>query len=209
MRSIIQNLLPRCCIVCEKNSDTAYALCRQCQKSIKKTANSLQGYPLIFAPFEYSGFIRDAILQLKFHRKLIYAHILSHLFVEALQQEQEKEKIIIPSTFIPVPLHLKRQRERGFNQCIELTRHLAKQLNSQQKKNLIIRQKATQAQSGLSASNRQYNIQNAFLVKKLLPSSLVLIDDVVTTGSTLKELHRTILKKHRTALVQIWAFAKA
>jgi len=106
----------------------------------------------------------------------------------------DKEKTML----VPIPLYWQRENWRGFNQAELLGRKLADYFGWQLRNDVLIRQKATLPQVGLEAGQRQKNIQGAFKIKNnhQIPKdfSLLLFDDVWTTGSTLKEAGR-VLKK--------------
>jgi ComF family protein len=117
---------------------------------------------------------------------------------------------------VPVPLHPSRHRERGFNQCVEIARHLAPRLRDAKGKrlavrcNLLQRVRATHAQSELTAAERTANLADAFQARGdlAMPQHVALLDDVMTTGSTAAAAARA-LKKAGCRKVEIWACARA
>jgi ComF family protein len=110
---------------------------------------------------------------------------------------------------IPVPLHPVRLRERGFNQALELARPLSQRLHLPLEPHVVQRCRHTRSQSELSGSARRQNMRHAFRLIAPLPyQHVALIDDVVTTGSTLNELART-LRQSGVKTIQIWAVARA
>lgn len=157
-----------------------------------------------FAPFVHLSSIRYLILQLKFHHHYPSARLLGGLMADYLQKTTE-----LPEYIIPVPLHKNRYQERGFNQSIELARILSKQLNVPLDLHSCIRHRDTEHQVGLNAVQRGENIKNAFSVlKKFNAKHVALVDDVMTTGSTVHEL-AVMLKLAGCQRVQIWVCAKA
>src|SRR5262249_21777320 len=115
-----------------------------------------------------------------------------------------------PDALIPIPLHPQRLRERGYNQALELARPLAREFGIDLRPDALVRQRATQAQSELDAAQRRRNLRGAFAVAPgvEVPAHVALIDDVMTTGTTLREAARTLL--HAGALrVDVWALARA
>lgn len=156
------------------------------------------------APFVHQSSIRYLILQLKFHRHYPSARLLGGLMANYLQKTAE-----LPDCIIPVPLHKNRYQERGFNQSIELARVISKQLNVPLDLHSCIRHRDTEHQVGLNALQRGENIKNAFFVsKKFNAKHVALVDDVMTTGSTVHEL-AAALKMAGCHRVQIWVCAKA
>ena len=119
-----------------------------------------------------------------------------------------------PEVLVPVPLHKKRLRERGYDQSFLLARALAKQLRRLSHLSLTIdtqlitRTTHSPPQQGLNAKARLHNIRNAFtLTQKPTMKHVALIDDVVTTGATVSEITK-LLKKHHVERVDIWTIAR-
>src|SRR5690606_11682872 len=97
----------------------------------------------------------------------------------------------LPDCLLPVPLHAKRLRERGFNQSLLLAQSLSLQFKIPLAADLVIRQRETAVQSGMNARARRRNVRNAFaLTGNALPPRIAIVDDVVTTGSTTDEIAR-------------------
>ena len=113
------------------------------------------------------------------------------------------------ATFLAVPLHKSRLIERGFNQSEFLAAELAKKCDGILLKNVLVRTRPTCPQAGLSKKARAANIKNAFYIKNLNKNSrVVLIDDVLTTGSTARECCR-VLKRAGADDLTLWCFARA
>jgi ComF family protein len=229
--NIIQNLLayfmPPRCILCGDNGFENRDLCKACYLELPKntprcyqcasdfnTSHStglcpdcLSNPPAFdetLAPFIHRRAIRYLILQLKFHRHYPSARLLGGLMADYLQKTAE-----LPEYIIPVPLHKNRYCERGFNQSIEIARILSKKLNVPLDIHSCIRHRDTAHQVGLSGEQRNENIKNAFSISsKFRAKHVVLIDDVMTTGSTVHEL-AAALKMAGCLRVQVWVCAKA
>ncbi|WP_020584234.1 ComF family protein [Endozoicomonas elysicola] len=116
-----------------------------------------------------------------------------------------------PEIMLPVPLHRKRLRERGYDQTLLLTKALKKLLNTQDlniDQQLIKRIIHSAPQQSLDANARQKNIRNAFILnRKPEWKHVALVDDVVTTGATVSEITR-LLKKGGVERVDIWSIAR-
>ena len=99
-------------------------------------------------------------------------------------------------------------RERGFNQALELTRALSRELAVPLDPFLLKRDKNTRSQTGLTEKMRRSNIQGAFSLRRDCPNvNIALVDDVVTSGNTVNEATKTLLKQGAKS-VTIWAVSK-
>lgn len=150
-------------------------------------------FPTVRSIALYSGNVRKAILRLKYGRQAPVGLSLS-LFI------RDHHGQFFPSDafdrIVPVPLHPKRLREREFNQCVLLARPLAAHLGIPLDLDAVERVRHTSPQSASTQSERRKNLRGAFLVRKstrFRGRSILLFDDVYTTGATLEELARSIL----------------
>ena len=176
-------------------------VCGRCQKKPPY-------YDEAFSVFSYEQPVVWLIQQLKFNEKLVHARLLGELLaasdcVERIAADNEGVYVL------PVPLFKKRLRQRGFNQSIELARALSKKTGWPMELQHVQRVRETSAQTGLDAKARRKNIRGAFeVVQTLLQKHVVIIDDVVTTGSTVNELSR-VLKKAGVERVTVLSLARA
>lgn len=154
-------------------------------------------------PFRYAPPLDHLLLGLKFNRQLLHARLLGGLLADAIVADGGE----LPDAILPVPLHPARLRERGYNQALELARPVARRLGLPLLTGGVLRQKATAAQSRLEKVERRRNIKGAFVVTGTLPASIAIIDDVVTTGSTVSELAR-VLRRAGAKRVVTWACAR-
>ncbi len=131
---------------------------------------------------------------------------LGSMIVEVLQN-QELAGYFKDFTIVPVPLHSKRHNWRGFNQAELLSNRLAQALQIPLNSGLVARRKSTKPQVKLSAAERKKNLENAFLIlQSPANQKILLVDDVITSGSTINELAK-LLKKHKVA--EVWAITVA
>jgi len=145
------------------------------------------------------------IQQLKFHQKLYFATFLGELMSEHIRAC----KLSVPDVLLPVPLHAQRLLQRGYNQALELARPLAKVLSVALAVDHCQRIKPTEEQSKLPARHRKSNIKHAFRVTKDLTNMHVaIVDDVMTTGSTVDELSKCLLEAGAKR-VDVWVCARA
>jgi ComF family protein len=131
--------------------------------------------------------------------------VLGYLLSQHLSQQLTSK----PECIIPVPLHPKRLRQRGYNQALELARPIARGLKIKLETQLCQRIRNTLPQTELSLRSRQANLRNAFQITPTVPyQHIAIVDDVVTTGHTVYELAR-IFKRAGVAQIEIWAVARA
>ncbi|MEQ1635825.1 MAG: ComF family protein [Methylococcales bacterium] len=227
--NIIQDsLLPPTCILCNNPGFNHWDICYDCYShlpwaqhqcircavSLPDTSpisipcgdcqHQLPAFDSTVAVFKHQHAIRYLITQLKFNAQYKHARLLGLLIAEALSEKTEP-----PEAIIPMPLHPKRFRERGFNQSIEIAKIIAKQLNLPLLLKHCIRHRDTPHQTGLTRAQRHKNVRNSFMQVKPIPfRHVVILDDVMTTGSTLHEL-ATVLKKSGVERVDAWVCARA
>ncbi len=191
----------RCCPRCGIPLNVSAEICGACLKKPPP-------FETFFAPYLYQGDIQQLLIALKFNHKLSHARLLGTLMAEKLADHFGLNHAT-PDAIIPVPLHSKRQRERGYNQAMELVRSLAKYYKIPINHQLVSRKTATAKQTKLSADERRRNLKGAFVVRDLpeIPPHIVIFDDVVTTGATVTELAKS-LKRAGAQRVDVWAVAR-
>lgn len=133
---------------------------------------------------------------------------LSQALVDRILALESMGLLQLPQVLIPVPLHKNRQRERGFNQAWLIADEIHRQLNIPIVIKGVKRILDTKSQAGLTGKQRRQNLSEAFTLIDDFPYQRVaLIDDVVTTGTTAKEIARLFEKRH--IHVQVWCLARA
>jgi len=158
-----------------------------------------------FVPFRYQPPVDFLITRLKFGGRLTCARLLGELFAAALAERGEP----LPDCITPVPLHPRRLRERGFNQALELTRAAARRCGIPLWIDGLRRVRHTVPQTQLDARQRQTNPLGAFALTAPLPGArIALMDDVVTTASTVGECAR-VLRTGGATDIEIWAIGRA
>lgn len=173
------------------------ALCGACLKQPP-------AFDACVAPFLY-GFPVDRMIQgLKYRGDLVYGRVLGELLARHLVRRRTRPELVIP-----VPLASMRYRERGFNQSRELALPVCKALGLKLRSDLVVRHRETREQAGLDRSERLTNTQRAFaLTGSLTARHVAIIDDVVTTGSTVNELSK-VLRAAGAEWIEVWAVARA
>jgi len=162
-------------------------------------------YDEAVAIFAYSEPADGMIQRLKFGGDLAYARTLGKL----MAIELGRRAILRPQMIIPVPLHPGRLVARGFNQAIELARPVAERFGIPLDRTACARTRATAEQSRLNARERRSNVKNAFrVIRPIAGTGVAVIDDVMTTGSTLEAVARA-LKRAGVRQVSVWVCARA
>lgn len=214
-------LLPPRCLLCSSAGDDALDLCRECRTALPSQgpACSVCALPLqdgaaicgrclkhppafdaSWASFSYAGAIERLLPRLKFHADLAAGATLAALMAA-------NPPAFAVDVLIPVPLHRKRLAERGYNQALELARPLARALAAPVRPQLLERVRATTAQTGLSGAERRRNLRDAFTTHGEIPARVLLVDDVMTTGTTLTAC-AAALKRDGAQWVGCWVAAR-
>ncbi len=227
LTKISRLIFPPRCILCQRPGSDGLDICQHCFQSLPLIKNScaqcalplqsesgtgcLCGRCLKMPPefdisislMRYQGAAVRLVTQYKFHDRLSCSRLLAELLLERLAMTSR------PECIIAVPLHPKRLRKRGFNQSHELGKIIAARLQLPLVSHVVTRTRDTPQQTGLDANQRRKNIRGAFTVTMPLQyKHIALIDDVVTTGSTVNELAR-VLKKAGVETVSVWSIARA
>lgn len=155
------------------------------------------------APLRYEFPIDAGLKALKFKRKLYYGAAFGELLVEVSPRLAADVDAVLP-----VPLHWRRKTFRGFNQAAELSRSLQRELSLPLLRG-VVRRRSTVYQAGLTSRQRDRNLRDAFVVKRLPTARHVLIvDDVITTGATTRHL-ALALQNSGVSKVSVLAVARA
>jgi len=180
-------LAPPYCRVCAEPFDPLArhdALCRTCREA-------KHSFDVARSAWIYDGAPRDAIHRLKYDGKTALAARLAPAMADLLRHDETLRAHGPFDCLVPVPLHARRQRKRGYNQSELLARALSRQTELPSR-NLLERTCATRPQVGLTAKARGDNVRDAFSLHWPFAGDvrglhILLIDDVFTTGSTLRE----------------------
>ena len=152
------------------------------------------------AAYRGRGIVRDVIHEFKYNRQIHLRHLLARWVRAALDDERLRNYQF--DVMAPVPLHSARQRERGFNQA-SLLANLVSKNTSIPCRSLLKRIRYTTTQTALDRSERMENLHNAFRLRKnadMRGLRVLLIDDVLTTGSTLSECARVLKRAGATSV---------
>jgi len=184
--------------------------CKQCGNSLQQeqVSNVCGACQLSPPPFSHCTFacsyqapVDQWVMALKFGSKIIYSRLFAELLSPLLSPVPEDYVLM------PVPLHKSRLRKRGYNQAYEIAKEISKS-TSRILDISLIRQKNTAMQAQLELKHRAKNVSKAFAVNDTLENKrIILVDDVMTSGNTLKECAKT-LKKVGAEDVRVLVFAR-
>lgn len=158
-----------------------------CEKSLCSCGGRVNYYDSVVAPFYYEGPAKKCITDFKFRTKKFYAKAVAEYLYDELTTVYKNERF----DFIAcVPLHKKDKRQRGFNQSEMIAKHLSYKTGIPLRADVLTKLYRTDRQASQHMINRSGNVFGAFGVKdgeSLDSCSILLIDDIKTTGSTLSE----------------------
>lgn len=146
-----------------------------------------------FSCVEYEGEVKNLIYRFKYKEERYLAYAMAQMMVQQLK----RYKLETVDVVVPMPLYKKKERQRGFNQAYLLAKYIGKALNWQVDHQNLIRIKDTLPQNRLSPKERQKNLAGAFSIvskEAFQGKSILLIDDIYTTGSTVDECSKELLK---------------
>ena len=225
---LLDAVLPPRCLLCGGHARQTLGLCNACHADMPRNTCCCQrcALPLehpaeecgeclrreppftrTWAPFRYAHPLDLLEARFKFRRDLAAGQVLSALMIEAAGADLSAA---LPERLYCVPLHPDRLRERGFNQALELAKPLARALDLPLDDRALIRSRSTRAQTGLDAKERRRNLQGAFALTPgiAIPTHVAILDDVMTTGTTLRECAK-VLRRAGVPRVDVWALARA
>jgi len=189
VRNLLNFLFPPLCPVCEERLSEE-GICEVCWEDILK---HLLLEPKVFYGFKvysllwYGGKVRDAIERMKYHGM----RTLGEFFAVSLADYVQHEGVEV---VVPVPLHPARVRERGFSQTDVIARAIARDLQIPFRK-VLFRNRYTRPQALLGREDRGRNVSGAFsCLQKLNGETVLLVDDVITTGSTFYHAASVLIK---------------
>lgn len=178
------------CLLCGRPFSDGIAADRVCEDCLRKRPS----FDMARAPYLYDGPLMTAIQELKYAHRSHLADSLGSLLASFAQTWIGESK---GSLLMPVPLHPRRLRSRGFNQSLLLARCVASKTGAELDFLSLRRTRYTKPQTELSSEERKKNVRKAFEVVKpeaVKGRTVVLVDDVATTGSTLHECAKALKK---------------
>ncbi|AFY56734.1 putative amidophosphoribosyltransferase [Rivularia sp. PCC 7116] len=197
-KSFLNLFLQSNCPLCKRPASQEF--CEYCEKQLQKcrltSPNQRKDNSLpIIAWGAYGGAIKRAITTMKYDNHPEIARPLGEWLGEAWLQEYGNENSFI---VVPIPMHPDKQEKRGFNQAALIAKSFCQTTGLKLKLNGLKRIKETEALFGLSATERKQNLNQAFDIGKdfrQLPNvPVILVDDIYTTGATVKSAIETLNK---------------
>jgi ComF family protein len=233
LRALASLLYPPACTVCFAPVDAGEHLCDECDDklvrivppfcakcsepflgAITETFNCANcahrtiHFDAAVAAYRSRGIARHVLLNFKYGRQIHLRHLVARWLCAALRDERLRQRTF--DLIVPVPLHPARERERGFNQAGLLAELLSAHMSIQQL-SILQRIRYTTTQTAFDRAERMENLRNAFRLRKnadVRGLRVLLVDDVLTTGSTLSECAR-ILKSAGASSVHAATAARA
>ncbi len=217
-RNEISPLNPPFCDMCGIPSAEGKRICRSCETAPPP-------YDSVVVLGRYEGGLKRAIHLLKYEGKSALAKPLGRLLAETISSRVESQRKFSDANqdinnedkathafdcIVPVPLHSSRERERGFNQSLILARPIADRFACEINVNDLRRVRKTRIQATLNQLQRTGNVRGAFETRSALSfkqRKVLLVDDVMTTASTLRECAR-VLKNAGAASVWVAVLAR-
>lgn len=217
------SLFPQSCILCNNANGGDFGLCANCLSDLPfhqtpccpqcglPSANNLicgaciastPDFDLTHALFRYEYPVSQLLQHYKYSHQLDLAETFAKLLMQRITAQT------LPDLLIPMPLHPKRLKERGFNQSLEVAKIISGQLNIRLDYTACTRTKYSQPQASLPLKQRANNIKNAFKCSQPLTGlKIALIDDVMTTGASMNALAKAVKAKGATH-VECWVIAR-
>src|SRR5215471_6758193 len=186
----LSRIVPPFCAKCSEPFDGAITTTFSCANCAHRSLH----FDAAVSAYRSRGIVRHVILNFKYGRQIHLRHLVARWLVAAFDDERLRERRF--DAIVSVPVHPARQRERGFNQAAVLAQWLSAHL-SLPVCPALERIRCTTTQTAFDRSERMQNLRGAFRLRKKLDVRrlrVLLIDDVLTTGSTLSECARALKK---------------
>lgn len=213
-KKIERIIFPQCCLICGKTVNNIW--CKECKKELYKTVifkieenkNKEYYFKKHIYIFLYKEKIRNVILDYKFNDKSYLYKIFSKIIIKNKKICGILEKYDI---IIPVPIHKKRERQRGYDQSKLIAKDIANQIQSIKFENNVVKKvKHTLPQSSLNRVQRTKNVQNVYKIinkEKINDKRIILFDDIYTTGNTVNTIAK-MLKQNGAKEILVLTIAK-
>lgn len=223
-------LFNQTCLLCDERTDTPLALCAACELELPWLGDSCQrcalplpmagltcglclkhppAFETVYAPWAYGFPIDSLINRFKHNSKWPYGRLLADILGQSLR-DRFNTGDAKPDFLLPVPLSVKRLRQRGYNQAAMLADWLSTDLGIPGRDQWLLRHQDTASQQALGAKTRKRNVLQAFSLAPQLEVRglhVALVDDVLTTGATAQSL-ALLLRKAGARQVDVYCLAR-
>jgi ComF family protein len=221
-KDVLNILYPRLCLSCDNVlHDTEVLVCHQCLSQLSLTnfqpddnpiktrllpIVNIQNATALFL-FDKSGIIQELIHKLKYEGHQDIGVLMAQFAQDYFNQFKLGATIDL---IVPVPLHPKKLKQRGYNQMTKFGKNLGNYFSVPYQEDVLLRRRHTTSQTKKTARERRENVSGAFVVKS--PASFtgkhfLIIDDVMTTGATIEACAETILRQVPDAKVSVLTMA--
>lgn len=204
-----RGLGPEICRGCYRDLPRAHRACPSCARptvAVGRCSQCVRKRPVFtraMVPFVYAFPVDKMIRRLKYRERLPHARLFGELLGHAARRLD-----CPPAGLVPVPLHRRRLRQRGFNQAREIASAAARVAAIPLLDRACVRRVDTPPLWALDPAQRRACLSGAFECHAVLPARVAVVDDVLTTGSTVTALVRA-LKRAGAREVQVWAVARS
>lgn len=164
-------------------------------------------FSLSCIPWRYQYPLDGMIGRYKYNGQRKFARPLLADFAGLLEQRLNSEALPKPDVLVPAPMDSKRRRRRGFNQARDMAEYLGRDLGIPVAAGLVRRVRRVGAQRELNRAARLANLRGVFEVTSAAPERVAIVDDVVTTGATVRVL-ASALREAGARDIQVWALAR-
>ena len=203
LEKLVNVIYPPKCIFCRQllRYDTELHICGTCREKLPFSREVFLAIRQgggdsccdgAVSVLQYTGMVKESLIRFKFYRKPGYYITYARLIAYRLRNMTDVTRF---NMVMSVPLHSQREFSRGYNQAYLISRSLGRELRLAEHSYLLKRSRNTETQSLLDKQNRHSNVQGAFRVTapgKVKGKSILLVDDILTTGSTLEECSRML-----------------
>lgn len=216
-KTILDLVFPRRCVVCDEITDKIgefvcekcrskiiyikEPVCMKCGKQLKREEQEYcrdcekgrHSYIRGTALYDY-GSMADSIFRFKYAGRMEYASFYGR---DLYEKKAKWLSMVRPDVLLPVPAHPSRKRKRGYNQAELIAKELSGYLGIPVNTTLVERVKKTQPLKNLTLGERQNNLKRAFKIRRndVKLNTIVIIDDIYTTGSTIDSIAQVLRKE--------------